>query len=85
LFKLQLKFLRLYIREAHIIKNFEPELYPEIPEEVLREGIVNALAHRDWTINASIRLFIFEDRVEIRTPGKLPNTVTIESMKTGCH
>ena len=81
-----LKFSKLYLREEHRIKGFEPELYPEIPEEVLREGIVNAVAHRDWTINASIRLFIFKDRIEIRTPGKLPNTVTVESMKIGgCH
>ena len=81
-----LKFLRLYLREEHRIKSFEPESYPEIPEGVLREGIVNAVAHRDYTINASIRLFIFEDRIEIRTPGRLPNTVTIESMKiAGCH
>ncbi|MEA1965071.1 MAG: putative DNA binding domain-containing protein [Candidatus Aerophobetes bacterium] len=81
-----LKFLKLYIREEHRIKDFESELYPEIPEGVLREGIVNAVAHRDYTINASIRLFIFEDRIEIRTPGRLPNAVTIESMKiAGCH
>jgi ATP-dependent DNA helicase RecG len=81
-----LKFLRLYLREEHRIQGFEPEVYPEIPESVLREGIVNAVAHRDYTINASIRLFIFDDRVEIRTPGKLPNTVTIESMKmAGSH
>ncbi|MBU4444255.1 putative DNA binding domain-containing protein [bacterium] len=81
-----IKFLKLYLREEHRIKGFESELYHEIPEEVLREGIVNAIAHRDYTINASIRLFIFEDRIEIRTPGRLPNTVTIESMKiAGCH
>lgn len=80
------KFLGLYIKEKHRIKDFEPELYPEIPNKVFREGIVNAIAHRDYTINAPIRLFIFEDRIEIRTPGRLPNTVTIESMKiAGCH
>jgi len=80
------KFLGLYIKEEHKIKDFEPELYPEIPKEVFREGIVNAIAHRDYTINAPIRLFIFEDKIEIRTPGRLPNTVTIESMKiAGCH
>lgn len=80
------KFLKLYLKEKHHIEGFKPELYPEIPEIVLREGIVNAIAHRDYTINASIRLFIFENRVEIRTPGKLPNTVTIESMKiAGSH
>jgi len=80
-----LKFLRLYLREEHRIKGFESELYPEIPEEVLKEGIVNAVAHRDYTINASIRLFIYEDRIEIRTPGRLPNTVTVENMKTSIH
>ncbi len=80
------KFLGLYIKEKHQIKDFEPELYPEIPNKVFREGIVNAIAHRDYTINAPIRLFIFEDKIEIRTPGRLPNTVTIESMKiAGCH
>ena len=80
------KFLGLYMKEKHQIKGFESEVYPEIPLEVFREGIVNAIAHRDYTINASIRLFIFEDRIEIRTPGRLPNTVTIESMKiAGCH
>ncbi len=78
-----LKFLRLYLKEKHRIKGFEPELYPEIPEEVLREGIVNAVTHRDYTVNASIRLFIYKDKIEIRTPGRLPNTVTIDSMKIG--
>lgn len=80
-----LKFLRLYLKEEHRIKGFEPELYPELPIEVLREGIVNAIAHRDYTISASIRIFIFEDRIEIRTPGKLPNSVTIENMRTSIH
>jgi len=80
-----LKFLRLYLKEEHRIKGFEPELYPELPIEVLREGIVNAIAHRDYTIGASIRIFIFEDRIEIRTPGKLPNSVSIENMKTSIH
>jgi ATP-dependent DNA helicase RecG len=80
-----LKFLRLYLKEEHRIKGFEPELYPELPIEVLREGIVNAIAHRDYTISASIRIFIFEDRIEIRTPGKLPNSVSIENMRTSIH
>ncbi len=77
------KFFGLYLREEHRIHGFEPEVYAELPIEVLREGIVNAVAHRDYTINAPIRLFIFEDRIEIRTPGRLPNTVTIESMRVG--
>jgi len=79
------RFLNLYLKEEHKIKDFEPEKYLELPMEVLREGLVNAVAHRDYTINSSIRLFIFKNRIEIRTPGRLPNTVTIENMKTSIH
>jgi len=77
------KFLQLYLTAEHKIKKFEPEKLFEIPEVALREAIVNAVAHRDYTIEAPIRIIIFKNRVEIRTPGKLPNTVTIESMKIG--
>ncbi|NIR52837.1 hypothetical protein GWN90_29765 [candidate division KSB1 bacterium] len=77
------RFLRLYLTEEHQIKGFEPESKFEIPEAALREAIVNAIAHRDYTISAPIRILIFKNRIEIRTPGKLPNTVTIESMKIG--
>lgn len=77
------KFLKLYLTEQHEIKGFEPETKIEIPEVALREAVVNAIAHRDYTINAPIRVIVYKDRVEIRSPGKLPNTVTIESMKVG--
>ena len=80
-----LRFSKLYLREEHIIEGFKPELHPELPETVLREAIVNAIAHRDYTISAYIRILIFNDKIEIRTPGRLPNTVTIDSMKIGCH
>ncbi len=51
------------------------------PIEALREGIVNAVCHRDYTITgASIRIFLFENRLEIRSPGGLPNTLTIDNM-----
>jgi len=75
--------LKLYLTEEHKIKELEPEVYPEIPLEALREALVNAVAHRDYTISAPIRIIVFKDRVEFHTPGKLPNTVTIESMKIG--
>lgn len=77
------RFVKLYLTEEHRVQGFEPEMKFEIPEAALREALVNALAHRDYTINAAIRVLIFTDRIEIRTPGKLPNTVTIESMKIG--
>ena len=77
------KYLNLYLKEEHIIKGFEPEIRREIPLPALREAVVNAISHKDYTVGAPIRVIIYEDRVEIRTPGKLPNTVTIDSMKIG--
>lgn len=77
------RFLKIYLKEKHKIKNFEPETKLELPLEALREAIVNAIAHRDYTISAPIRILIFVDRIEIHSPGKLPNTVTIESIKVG--
>jgi len=56
---------------------------PEIPRIALEEIIVNALVHRDYFISASIRVFVFDDRVEIISPGHLPNNLTIENIKAG--
>lgn len=59
---------------------------PDYPEEVIREAIVNAIAHRDYTISGTdIELSIYSDRLEVISPGRLPNTVTIERMKAGCR
>ena len=56
----------------------------EYPQEVVREAVVNALVHRDYSIaGADVMLAIFADRMEIVSPGRLPNTVTVEGMKAG--
>lgn len=55
----------------------------EIPEVVFEEVLTNALVHRDYFINDSIKLFIFDDRIEIRSPGRLPNSLTIEEVRRG--
>ena len=56
------------------------------PPEVLREAIVNAVAHRDYTIGGTnIGLWLYPDRLEIDSPGNLPNTITIERMKSGAR
>lgn len=56
----------------------------EFPEEVVREVVVNALVHRDYSIaGTDVTLSIFSDRFEIQSPGRLPNTVTIDGMKSG--
>jgi ATP-dependent DNA helicase RecG len=80
-----MRFLNAHLRVKHEIKGFEPERFPELPEEALRETIVNALVHRDYTVRGPIRLLIFNDRVEVHSPGKLPNTVDVETMRLGTH
>ena len=77
------RFLNLHLRTPHRIRGFEPEAFPELPPAALREVVVNALVHRDYTIAAPVRLFILDDRVEVRSPGGLPNTVTVEMIKSG--
>ena len=79
------KFLYLHLPVRHEIRGFEPERKPELPESALREAVVNAVAHRDYTIRAPIRVFVFDDRVEIRSPGPPPNSINLDNVRTGVH
>jgi ATP-dependent DNA helicase RecG len=56
---------------------------PEIPRIVLEELIANALIHRDYFVSAPVRIFVFQNRVEIISPGHLPNNLTVENIKRG--
>ena len=56
---------------------------PEIPREVFEELLVNALVHRDYLVNAVIRIFIYDNRIEIISPGHLPNNLTVDKMLVG--
>jgi len=77
-------FLRRNTTQASQIQGFKREDRPQYPIEALREAVVNAVAHRDYSREtAQIRLFIFDSRIEIHSPGGLPNSVTLENMKTG--
>jgi predicted HTH transcriptional regulator len=53
----------------------------EIPPEVIREAIVNAIAHRDYTSNGSVQGLVFADRVEVWTPGHLPPSLTLAQLR----
>ncbi|MGF1529778.1 MAG: RNA-binding domain-containing protein [Puniceicoccaceae bacterium] len=55
----------------------------EVPPFVFEEVLVNALVHRDYFIADSIKLFIFDDRIEVRSPGTLPNSLTEEEALRG--
>lgn len=64
-----------------VIKNLKRVEVEEYPKVVLREALVNSLVHRNYSIYGSkIRIFMFNDRIEFRSPGRLPNTVTTEKM-----
>ncbi len=53
------------------------------PLEAIRETVLNALVHRDWTRSTDIEVTRYVDRIEIISPGALPNTMTIDRMKAG--
>ena len=70
---------RFMLRPAR--KSVGREDHPQYALSAVHEAIVNAVAHRDYSISGSkIRLFLFADRMEICSPGSLPNTLTIETM-----
>ena len=55
----------------------------QYPRPVLREAIINAVAHRDYSLaGAQTLLYIFDNRLEIRSPGSLPNSVTLDNIRT---
>ena len=73
------------IRNMHVAARKEPARVdlPQYSDKALFEAIVNAVAHRDYSMHASkIRLSMFEDRLEIQSPGSLPNNLTVDSMVT---
>ena len=58
----------------------------DYPLPAIRESVVNAVVHRDYTIiGTDIELSIYVDRIEVVSPGRLPNSVTVEKMRDGCR
>ena len=53
------------------------------PEEAVRESVINAVAHRDWTRNEEIEIVCYADRLEVRSPGALQNSMTVAKMIAG--
>ncbi len=56
---------------------------PTIPRVVFEELVANALIHRDYLISSTIRIFVFADRIEITSPGHLPNHLTVAKIRSG--
>ena len=82
-FKNGLAFMKRNLRKVQKGRSFNTLGILEIPEVCLEEAYVNSLIHRDYFVDSSVRLFVFDDRVEIASPGSLPNSVTTENIKLG--
>jgi len=83
LFKQGMNFLRSSLRHMQKGQNFNSVGILEISENALIEVLQNALIHRDYFKNSPVRILVFDDRIEIVSPGKLPNSLTIEDIKYG--
>ena len=81
---LLLKYLSLHNPKGFDnIKNARQDIR-KYPNEAVRESVINAICHRDYTIKgAVIQISLYDDRMEIISPGELPNTQTIEKIKMG--
>lgn len=74
--------ITLQLREfQYLDENGVFKVIPEYPEFAWFEGIVNSLTHRNYSIMGDhIRVSLYDDRLEILSPGKLPNIVTLDNM-----
>ncbi|MCR5609017.1 MAG: putative DNA binding domain-containing protein [Lachnospiraceae bacterium] len=72
---------RYYTFES--IDGIERKKVENIPEAAFREAVANALVHRTWDINANIRILMFQDKIEIISPGGLPKGITKEEYLNG--
>ena len=75
--------LAFAVRNMRVAARKDParEDLPEYSRNALFEALVNAVVHRDYSIRGSrIRLSMFEDRIELCSPGSLPNNLTVDSM-----
>lgn len=79
-------FVRRNTPTESILENGRRIDRPAYPPDALREAIVNALIHRDYLLSSTdIELSVYLDRLEIISPGRLPNGITPDRMRTGCR
>ncbi|MCU0427953.1 MAG: putative DNA binding domain-containing protein [Candidatus Kapabacteria bacterium] len=82
-FSRAMSFFERNLRKIPAGTGFNAQSQWEIPAQALQELVVNALVHRNYFIRSEVRIAIFTDRIEIISPGTLPNSLTIESIKAG--
>jgi ATP-dependent DNA helicase RecG len=83
LFKKALGFITRNIGHRQGSQDINTQGILEIPKIALEELLTNALIHRDFFISAHVRILIFDNRIELISPGHLPNNLTLENIKSG--
>jgi len=78
-----MSFLTRNLRSVQDGKGFNTEGDLEVATDALEELVVNMFLHRDYFISAPWRVFIFDDRIEIISPGHLPNNLTVDNIRNG--
>lgn len=78
-----MSFLLSNIRHIQAEQGFNSIGELEIPKIVFEEIVANALIHRDYFTKAPIKIFVFSDRIEVISPGHLPNNLTIDNIING--
>ena len=69
--------------QYEVIQGADRKKMEKIPEAAFREAIANALIHRVWDVDSHIRVSMFDDRVEVVSPGGLPSGITVEEYLSG--
>lgn len=83
LFNDAMNYLKANLHHLQAGQNFNSVGILEISEIALIELVQNALIHRDYFKNSPVRILVFDNRIEIISPGKLPNSLTIDDIKFG--
>ena len=83
MYKSTMQFILRNLKHEQAGQGFNSIGIPEIPEEALQELVANMFLHRDYFMSSPWRVMVFDDRVELTSPGSLPNHLTIEMMKSG--
>ena len=77
-----LAFVAEHTTRYEVVGGIRREALPALPVPVLREAVVNALAHRDYNLGgATVDVTVWDDRVEVRSPGSLPGHITKDNMR----
>ena len=75
-------FVRRHTRSYEVVTGMIRDTIPEYPTAVVREAVLNALAHRDYGLDGTtVDITVWDDRIEFHSPGSLPGHITVDNMR----